>query len=133
MRHCLEGIRFMLRMLLASAAVCLLTLPAAAQRPPILVFFPEWSAQFDDTAQAIVDSAASLAKQSPDSKITVTGYADPKGSPQADIYLSQVRAQRVIDRLLADGVDVSRITMDAAGRQLTPGVASRRVEIVLTP
>ncbi len=123
----------MRRALLATAAVCLFSLPAVAQRPPILVFFPEWSAQFDDAAQSIVDSAAALIKQAPDAKITVIGYADPKGSRQADIYLSEVRAQRVIDRLVADGIDAARLSVDAAGRQLTPGVASRRVEIVITP
>jgi outer membrane protein OmpA-like peptidoglycan-associated protein len=112
----------------AAIALSLLALPALAQ-PARIVFFPDWSGAIDDSAQHVIAEAAAAAKQSPDARITVTGYADSTGSEQANIYLTQLRAQRVIDAMVADGVPASRLKMVAAGRQEEPGVASRRVEI----
>ena len=120
----------MRRLFSAAIALGLLTVPALAQ-PARIVFFADWSGAVDDAAKNVIDQAAAAAKQSPDASITVTGYADSTGSEQANIYLTQLRAQRVVDAMVADGVPASRLKMVAAGRQEEPGVASRRVEIVM--
>ena len=120
----------MRRLYSAAIALSLIALPALAQ-PAHIVFFPDWSGAIDEAAQNVIGQAATAAKQSPDKDITVTGYADSSGSAQANIYLTQLRAQRVIDAMVADGVPASRLKMVAAGRQARAGVASRRVEIAI--
>jgi outer membrane protein OmpA-like peptidoglycan-associated protein len=120
----------MCRLFSAAIALSLVAMPALAQQTRI-VFFPDWSGAIDDSAKSVIDQAAAAAKQSPGAGITVTGYADSTGSAQANIYLTQLRAQRVIDAMVADGVPASRLKMVAAGRQEEPGVASRRVEILI--
>lgn len=123
----------MTRLLLAATASLSLALPAAAQPPVEVVFFADWSGALDDAAQTVIQHAASTAKQNPGAPITVTGYADNTGSEQANLYLTQLRAQRVVDTLTADGVDPARLKMVAAGEQRQRGVASRRAEIVFGP
>lgn len=105
--------------------------PPATQ--PLVVYYQEWSAALDDSAQQIVKSAATWANSHPTLPIVVVGYADPEGSPQANRDLSRTRAQRVADALIADGVAAQRVTVTAHG---SVGFAmdsqeSRRVTISL--
>ncbi len=98
-----------------------------------IVFFQEWSAGFDEPALQTIALAAAAAKADPSAAIAVTGYADPLGSVQANIYLTETRAQVVTDQLVADGVSPSRIHQHAAGKvpyQLT-SQESRRVVITV--
>jgi outer membrane protein OmpA-like peptidoglycan-associated protein len=124
----------MLRALYAAAAMTLIALPAAqrasAQPPVLVVFFPDWSGAIDNAANRVIGQAADLAKSSRGT-ITVTGYADSTGSSRANVYLTQLRAQRVIDALETDGVPAARLKLVAAGKQAELGVASRRVEIAI--
>jgi len=122
----------MLRALFAATAMTLIALPALAQPPVLIVFFPDWSGAIDNAATRVIGQAAKLASDNPSAPVTVTGYADNTGSRQANIYLSQLRAQRVIDGLVADGISAGRLKLVAAGEQNQPGVASRRVEIAIT-
>jgi outer membrane protein OmpA-like peptidoglycan-associated protein len=122
----------MLRALFAAAAITLIALPALAQPPVLVVFFPDWSGAIDNAATRVIGQAADIAKQSPGSTITVTGYADNTGSSAANVYLTQLRAQRVIDGLIADGVPAQSLKLVAAGKQEEAGIASRRVEIAIS-
>jgi outer membrane protein OmpA-like peptidoglycan-associated protein len=99
-----------------------------------IVFFQEWSAGFDAPALKTIAVAAAQAKQDPAATITVTGYADPLGSVQANIYLTETRAQVVTDQLTADGVPAARIRQRAVGKvpyELT-SQESRRVVITIS-
>jgi outer membrane protein OmpA-like peptidoglycan-associated protein len=122
----------MLRALFAAAAITLIALPALAQPPVLVVFFPDWSGAIDHAADRVIGQAADIAKQSPGSTITVTGYADNTGSTAANVYLTQLRAQRVIDGLIADGVPAQSLKLVSAGKQAEAGIASRRVEIAIS-
>lgn len=114
------------------AALLLATGAASAQqRPPFIVFFPLWSGAIDDAAKGVIDQAAAHLKSG--GHATVTGFSDAAGTPQSGVYLSELRAQRVIDALVADGVDADRLKLNAAGRQPEAGVADRRVEIAIEP
>lgn len=100
-----------------------------------IVFFQEWSAAFDTPALKTIAAAAAQAQSDPAATVTVTGYADPLGSVQANIYLTETRAQVVTDQLAADGVPPARIHQRAAGKvpyQLT-SQESRRVVITIGP
>jgi outer membrane protein OmpA-like peptidoglycan-associated protein len=115
--------------------VLLLSLPSCAMLAPdsapgYLVFFTQYSADIDPPAAAVIARAAAAAKASPSLPVEVRGYTDSFGSASADVVLSQRRAQRVSDALIADGVNPNRITRQGRGQTgEDPGVASRRVEI----
>ena len=104
-----------------------------APKPNYIVFFQQRAATVDPVAAPIVARAAEKAKSMPDASVTVYGYTDSAASPQADVLLSQQRAQHVADALVADGVSSGRIVRRGRGQTGgDPGVASRRVEIDVT-
>ncbi len=121
--------RFGLALLLSATAGLAMAQPAP--RPLFIVFFPLWSGALDNGANAVIAEAASQLKQS-GASATVTGYADSRGSSQANIYLTELRAQRVIDGLVADGVSPSQLKLVARGSQPDKSIASRRVEIAVS-
>jgi outer membrane protein OmpA-like peptidoglycan-associated protein len=115
----------------AAALLCLAGTPAALAQtaPGYIVFFPEWSAALDDSARAVIAHAAAAASKTPAAPVVITGYADHKGSPEANADLSQLRAQVVWDGLQAGGVATTRMKIIAAGRQAAAGLMDRRVEV----
>ena len=110
--------------LLAGVSAC-----AAPAQPDYVVFFTAYSSSLDAPALGVVSAAAKAAGKGA-ARILVEGYAYPAGSRQEDIVVSNLRAQRVADALVQDGVASSRILVHPRGA--TPGVPdveSRRVVI----
>ncbi len=105
---------------------------AAGDRNYVL-FFQEWSAQFDSSARALIEAVAKNAKAHPDAAITVTGYADPLGSARANSLVSALRAELVVDALVDSGIDAKRITQSAKGGTdyVMSAIESRRVTITV--
>ena len=116
----------------AAAAVC-----AAAgcaqygpQVPTYVVFFTPDSVSLDAPANSVIADAAAAAATVPRNKVYIAGYADAKGTPKALHDLTLRRAQAVAASLTAQGVDSSRIVLEAKGHEGgDPGIESRRVEI----
>lgn len=106
--------------------------PAWANRN-FLLFFNEWSAEIDPAAQDVVAAASAYARENPAMRVDVVGFASNTGSPQANLYLSLLRAQLVSDRLAAAGVAPDRISRVGEGSVTPVGTAeeARRVEIVV--
>jgi outer membrane protein OmpA-like peptidoglycan-associated protein len=98
------------------------------------VFFQEWSAAIDDSAQSVITQAADWVKAHPGDIAHVNGFADPTGSKQANILLSDLRAQVVVDQLVSDGVDTKRVRQRGHGsvQFALTGQESRRVEISIS-
>jgi outer membrane protein OmpA-like peptidoglycan-associated protein len=121
-------------LLLLSASACA---PLAASPPAdsqkFVVFFSEWSADPDPGAVQAIKAAARFALQHPDQPITVAGFADPAGSPQADLDLSRTRALVVSNDLVANGVPASRIQRSAHGATAfnLSSLENRRVDIAV--
>jgi outer membrane protein OmpA-like peptidoglycan-associated protein len=107
----------------------------AQQSPAYVVFFQEWSAALDDSAQGVIGNAAAWAKAHPDTIVQVVGSADPTGSRAANILLSELRAQVVVDQLATDGVDTQRIAQTGTGsvKFTMTSQESRRVAITFAP
>jgi outer membrane protein OmpA-like peptidoglycan-associated protein len=108
------------------------TLPAADDPPQrFVVFFQEWSAALDDSAQSVISQAADWVKAHPGYAAHVNGFASTVGSRQANILLADLRAQIVVDQLVSDGLAAARIRQ--RGRGPVPfaltAQESRRVEI----
>jgi outer membrane protein OmpA-like peptidoglycan-associated protein len=89
------------------------------------VYFGLGSASPRNTA-ALAKAAAWLSKNS-SVNVTLAGHADPSGTPEANMALSQSRAEKVRDVLVAKGVDASRISVEAFGdTQLKYGATDAR-------
>jgi len=110
--------------------------PRAADLPAhkFVVFFQQWSAAIDDSAQAVIAQAADWVKSHPDDVAHVSGFASTVGGRQANILLADLRAQVVADQLVSDGIDTARIRQRGHGPvpfALTEQ-ESRRVEISIS-
>jgi outer membrane protein OmpA-like peptidoglycan-associated protein len=125
--------RLVLAFLLLIAA---LGTPRAADLPAqkFVVFFQEWSAAIDDSAQTVISQAADWVKSHPGNLAHVSGFASTVGSRQANILLADLRAQVVVDQLLSDGVAAARIRQRGQGPVPFALTAqeSRRVEISIS-
>jgi outer membrane protein OmpA-like peptidoglycan-associated protein len=98
-----------------------------------VVFFRESSAQMDDAAEAVLVAAAGWARKHPDMPVLVASYTDPYGSGKANADFTRLRAQVVVDGLVANGVIASRIQLREVGSvkfQSDPQ-ESRRVEVIV--
>ena len=97
----------------------------------VSVFFNLASAKMASKKDVVnLKSIAEVAKNNPDAKITVTGYADSKtGNSKYNQTLSEKRAKTVADKLVELGVNRDNITTDAKGgvNDLTPYSYNRRV------
>ncbi|MGH7211101.1 MAG: OmpA family protein [Acetobacteraceae bacterium] len=97
--------RFVVLLLLGLFAGRAVAQPA----PTFVVYFQEWSAALDDSAQGVITHAADFARSHPTVRVAVTGFADTTGSQKANALLSELRAQMVVDQLTADGIAADRI------------------------
>ena len=106
-----------------------------AADPPekFVVFFQEWSAAIDDAAQDVITHASDWMKSHPGNVARVNGFASPTGSRQANVLMADLRAQRVVDQLLSDGVGAKRIRQRGHGPVpfAISEQESRRVEITI--
>ena len=98
-----------------------------------VVFFRGSSAQIDDAAEAVLVGAANWAKKHPNMPVVVASYADPYGSEKANADFTRLRAQVVVDELVANGVGASRIQVREVGpvKFQSEPQESRRVEITV--
>jgi outer membrane protein OmpA-like peptidoglycan-associated protein len=101
------------------------------------VLFRTGSAEITpDIAHQIQVLAQAVAK-SPELKIRVDGYADPRGTVDTNMKLSQDRANAVRDLLLASGVDEEVLEVNAYGKSQSTAADSdgyaleRRVRLTL--
>jgi outer membrane protein OmpA-like peptidoglycan-associated protein len=124
--------RLGLLLLLVMAATGVRAADPPAQK--FVVFFQEWSAAIDDSAQEVISHAADWVKSHPGNVAHVNGFASTVGSRQANILLADLRAQVVVDQLLTDGVDAKRVQQRGHGPVPFALTAqeSRRVEISIS-
>jgi outer membrane protein OmpA-like peptidoglycan-associated protein len=101
------------------------------------VLFRTGSAEITpDIAHQIQVLAQAVAK-SPELKIRVDGYADPRGSIESNMKLSQERADAVRDLLVAAGVSDEALEVNAYGKSQSTAEDSdgyameRRVRLTL--
>ena len=85
------------------------------------VFFRLNESELLDSERAKVIELAAVLKATPDSRITVTGYADKEtGSESYNMELSRKRAENVAAALEAAGISPDRITVDYKGSTVSP-------------
>lgn len=69
----------------------------------------------DPMAKKNLDQVAAFLMASPDVKLSIEGHADASGSPDANMALSQKRAEAVKEYLEAKGVPSDRLSAEGVG------------------
>jgi outer membrane protein OmpA-like peptidoglycan-associated protein len=80
------------------------------------VLFRTGSAEITPDIAHQIQVLAQAVSKSPELKIRVDGYADPRGTIDTNLKLSQDRANAVRDLLLASGVDEEVLEVNAYGK-----------------
>ena len=75
-----------------------------------IINFATGSTEIPAENKAILNQAADLLKQLPQTKLLVKGFTDNVGQPEANKLLSQKRAQSVVNYFIQQGVDKSQFT-----------------------
>lgn len=108
---------------------------------PGSVSFASGSASIDPKLHPTLDKIAATLTEYAQTSVTVIGYTDSVGSPEANRELSRRRAAAVADYLGQHGVSRNRITVDSRGEEdpiasndTEAGRAqNRRVEMLVRP
>ncbi|MGA2778446.1 MAG: OmpA family protein [Steroidobacteraceae bacterium] len=83
------------------------------------VLFRTGSAEVTPDIERQIQVLAQAMAKSPELKIRVDGYADPRGGVSANLKLSEARANAVRDLLLAAGVNDEALEVNAYGKSLS--------------
>ncbi len=102
--------------------------------------FATGSAKIDGATGVEVDNMASILKAYPGVSVSVEGYTDNTGDAAGNVQLSQSRADAVLARLIAQGIDGSRIMAKGYGDANPVGdnstaegrAMNRRIEMVIS-
>lgn len=88
--------------------------------------FTTASAELSAQAKSQISEVVALLKQYPQAVVTVTGHTDSRGSEAYNQKLSEQRAQAVAQEIVAQGIELSRVTAEGKG-ELEP-IASNDTE-----
>jgi OOP family OmpA-OmpF porin len=77
--------------------------------------FDTGSARLAADSKAQLDNLAAILKSCPTVNLSVAGYTDNVGSPDANLRLSRNRANAVVARLTNEGVSSARLTAEGYG------------------
>ena len=88
-----------------------------------------------------IDKLADVLVRYPESRVTVVGHTDSRGSDDYNLFLSRDRARAVVEELTSRGVAADRLiafgrgeSEPRASNETSTGRAlNRRVEILLEP
>lgn len=89
------------------------------------VYFPSGALTGEDIGISQARVLGLLAQQCPGVKIEVSGHSDPSGDPAVNQRLSLERAQAVITRVAASGVDASLFVPVGMGSRQPSGVTGQ--------
>lgn len=86
------------------------------------VYFPSGGLTADESGIEQGRLLGLIAQSCPGVRIKVEGHSDPSGDPAANLRLSQARAEQVIKRIGASGIDVSMFIAEGMGDRRPSGV-----------
>jgi len=88
------------------------------------VLFDFDSAQLTDYAQRVLDRQAAFMKARPETRVTIGGHADERGTREYNLALGERRASSARDYLVAKGVNAARIRIISYGKERPATVGS---------
>ncbi len=100
------------------------------------IYFPSGGLTAEEAGMSQARLIGLVAQDCPNVEIVVEGHSDPSGDPAANMRLSQKRADEVLRRIAAAGIDVTRFQSVGLGSQQpsrvtgtqSPAYYDRRVE-----
>jgi len=90
------------------------------------VYFPSGGLTADEGGIEQGRLIGLIAQTCPGVQIRVEGHSDPSGDPAANLRLSEARAQQVIKRIGASGIDTSMFFAEGLGDRQPSGIAGPR-------
>ncbi|WP_439124730.1 OmpA family protein [Marivita sp.] len=81
------------------------------------VYFPSGGLTAEEAGMAQARLIGLVAQDCPNVEVVVAGHSDPSGDPGANLRLSQKRADEVLKRIAAAGIDVTRFSSVGLGSQ----------------
>ena len=111
----------------------------AAARQVGRINFRAGSAELDNDSDSALEGVASALRQCPGVRVTIEGHTDDVGNPEANLRLSQRRAESLVEDLVGRGIARERLTAAGFGEtrpvdsNATPEgrAANRRIDIIL--
>ena len=88
------------------------------------VLFDFDSAQLSDYAQRVLDRQAAFMKARPETRVTIGGHADERGTREYNLALGERRASSARDYLVTKGVNAARIRIISYGKERPASVGS---------
>ncbi|MEL6142825.1 MAG: OmpA family protein, partial [Bacteroidota bacterium] len=79
------------------------------------VFFNTGSAELSNKSKYQLEAAAAFLQKNPAVNVALSGYTDSTGDPEANLTLSEARAQAVNDFLIKEGITSDRLTATGYG------------------
>ena len=67
------------------------------------------------SAFTLLDEVVTILQENPEIKLEIQGHADNTGTPEYNLWLSERRANRVMDYLVGKGIDAGRLTARGYG------------------
>ncbi|MDF3413565.1 OmpA family protein [Sulfitobacter sp. M57] len=74
------------------------------------VYFPSGTLSGEETGLSAARLLGMVLQDCPGYAVRVEGHSDPSGDPASNLKLSKMRAEAVINRLAASGIDTTRFT-----------------------
>jgi OOP family OmpA-OmpF porin len=107
-------------------------------RIALAIHFDTGKATIKPESEKIVDEIAALLKANPGLQVTIEGHTDNTGTPQRNKALSEQRARAVVDAVVGQGVEASRLSAVGWGQEKPVAdnateegrAKNRRVEVV---
>lgn len=79
------------------------------------IVFPSGSVRLGEENAAALETIAELFGRCPSAEIEIVGYTDDRGDEQANLDLSQARAEAVLDALIRRGIPLRRLRARGLG------------------
>ena len=81
------------------------------------IFFDYDSFGLNDEAKKIIDTQVAWLKSDLNIKVSIEGHTDERGTREYNVALGEKRAKSVRDYLVANGIEVSRLTTFSFGKE----------------
>lgn len=102
----------------ASTVENITTAPKSVLKPSLnltSIYYPFNSDDLDQNDKATLDELAMYLLEHPELRLNVSSYTDPRGTKAYNKWLAKKRAQKVIEYLLKNGVEQTRLIAKAEG------------------